>query len=127
MFDLGKKITVITGAGSGIGKAIAELFAAQNATVFLIDLNAGALEAITQQITESGGVAYAVPCNVADQNEVVGAFQNIIRQHQRIDILVNSAGIAHIGKLETTSINDFDRIFNVNVKGVNCYSYILFS
>src|SRR5687768_7597324 len=118
MFDLGKKITVITGAGSGIGKAIAELFAAQKATVFMLDLNTTALEETKNAIVDQGGDAYAVKCNVADQQEVINVFQDIIKQRGRLDILVNSAGIAHIGKLETTSVNDFDRIFNVNVKGV---------
>ncbi len=118
MFDLTKKITVITGAGSGIGKAIAELFATQGAFVFLIDLNEQALAETIDAITEKGGVATAVKCNVADQAEVHSAFQGIIAKHQRIDILVNSAGIAHIGKLETTEEKDFDRIFSVNVKGV---------
>jgi NAD(P)-dependent dehydrogenase (short-subunit alcohol dehydrogenase family) len=118
MFDLGKKITVITGAGSGIGKAIAELFAAQRATVYLLDLNAGAAEATTKQIVSHGGEAYAMPCNVADQQAVLGVFGDIIQKQNRLDILVNSAGIAHIGKLDTTTGNDFDRIFEVNVKGV---------
>lgn len=118
MFDLRKKITVITGAGSGIGKAIAELFSSQGASVYLIDLNTQALDETSQLIASRGGVATAVKCNVADQAEVESTFQQIIGQHQRLDILVNSAGIAHIGKLETTAEMDFERIFNVNVKGV---------
>ncbi|MEX2235482.1 MAG: SDR family oxidoreductase [Cyclobacteriaceae bacterium] len=118
MFDLGKKITVVTGAGSGIGKAIAELFAARNSTVFLLDLNTAAVEETKNNIVSKGGEAHAISCNVADQQEVTEIFQRIIQQAGRTDILVNSAGIAHIGKLETTSVNDFDRIYNVNVKGV---------
>jgi 2-keto-3-deoxy-L-fuconate dehydrogenase len=118
MFDLGKKITVITGAGSGIGKAIAELFAKQRATVFLLDLNTTGLQETASQIQSSGGNVFEVPCNVADQEEVVRVFQTILQQSGRIDILVNSAGIAHIGKLETTSVSDFEKIFDVNVKGV---------
>ena len=118
MFDLEKKVTVITGAGSGIGKAIAELFAAQRATVFLLDLNADTLEETTKQIASRGGKAFSIRCNVADQQEVAKVFQDIIQQENQLDILVNSAGIAHIGKLETTSVSDFERIFNVNVKGV---------
>jgi 2-keto-3-deoxy-L-fuconate dehydrogenase len=118
MFDLGKKITVITGAGSGIGKAIAELFATQNANVVLLDLNQDAAEETRKHIVSSGGSATAFRCNVSDQQEITATFQQIIAQHQRIDILVNSAGISHIGKLETTAEKDFERIFNVNVKGV---------
>lgn len=118
MFDLQEKITVITGAGSGIGKAIAELFAAQKATVYLLDLNAEAVEATRKEIVSRGGEAYAVSCNVADQEEITGVFGGIVQKWNRVDILVNSAGIAHIGKLDTTTVNDFDRIFQVNVKGV---------
>jgi NAD(P)-dependent dehydrogenase (short-subunit alcohol dehydrogenase family) len=118
MFDLGKKITVITGAGSGIGKAIAELFAEKNATVFLIDLNEQNLEETRNSIQAKGGRVMALRCNVADQAEVSRAFDSIIAQEKRIDILVNSAGVSHIGRLDTTSEKDFDRIFNVNVKGV---------
>jgi NAD(P)-dependent dehydrogenase (short-subunit alcohol dehydrogenase family) len=118
MFDLGKKITVITGAGSGIGKAIAELFAERKARVFLLDLNADALQETTRTITSKGGEGTGLKCNVADQKEVTAIFQQIIQQTGRIDILVNSAGIAHIGRLDSTAEADFDRIFNVNVKGV---------
>lgn len=118
MFDLGKKITVITGAGSGIGKAIAERFAERKAKVFLLDLNAEALEETTRKIAAAGGDASALRCNVADQQEVTSVFQEIIQQAGRVDILVNSAGIAHIGRLDTTTEADFERIFNVNVKGV---------
>lgn len=118
MFDLGGKITVITGAGSGIGKAIAERFAAQKARVYLLDLNEQALVATTQGILTHGGDARAIACNVADQAGLLSTFNEIIASEKRIDILVNSAGIAHIGKLDTTSEKDFDRILNVNVKGV---------
>src|SRR5688500_9551459 len=118
MFTLEKKITVITGAGSGIGKAIAELFATRNAKVFLLDLNEQALEETRQHIIANNGRATDIRCNVADQGEVTKIFNDIIVAENRIDILVNSAGIAHIGKLDTTVEKDFDRIFNVNVKGV---------
>lgn len=118
MFDLGKKISVITGAGSGIGKAIAEMFASQGANVFLIDLNEQALAETRNSIQTNGGRAKMQACNVANQQEVTKVLEQIIAQEERLDILVNSAGIAHIGRLETTTEKDFDRIFNVNVKGV---------
>lgn len=118
MFSLEKKITVITGAGSGIGKAIAELFATRKAKVFLLDLNDQALEETRKNILSNGGQATAIRCNVADQQEVSRVFAGIVAEENRIDILVNSAGVAHIGRLDTTSEKDFDRIFHVNVKGV---------
>jgi Dehydrogenases with different specificities (related to short-chain alcohol dehydrogenases) len=118
MFDLEKKIAVITGAGSGIGKATAELFASRNAKVFLLDLNEQALNEVRQAVTSNGGEAYPILCNVVDQAEVLRTFKEIVQQASRIDILVNCAGIAHIGKLESTPEKDFDRIYHVNVKGV---------
>src|SRR5688572_20458520 len=113
MFDLGKKITVITGAGSGIGKAIAELFATRNATVYLVDLNDKGLEETKHNIESAGGRAIALRCNVASQDEVVSTFRQILNAESRVDILVNSAGVSHIGKLDTTNEKDFDRIFSV--------------
>lgn len=118
MFELGGKTTVITGAGSGIGKAIAERFATRGAKLYLLDLNEQALETTTANILARGGQARALRCNVADQAGVVRTFEEIINTEKRLDILVNSAGIAHIGKLDTTAEKDFDRILSVNVKGV---------
>ncbi|HET9488107.1 MAG TPA: SDR family NAD(P)-dependent oxidoreductase, partial [Chryseosolibacter sp.] len=70
MFDLGKKIAVITGAGSGIGKAIADVFAQQRAMVYLLDLNKETLEESKNQIVSKGGKAVALACDVSDQVEV---------------------------------------------------------
>lgn len=118
MFDLHRKIAAITGGGSGIGKAIAELFAAQGAEVFILELNATSGEETVKNIVSRGGKAKAFPCNVSDQVQVNDVFSRLIKESGRIDILVNCAGISHIGRLENTTEEDFDRLFNVNVKGV---------
>lgn len=118
MFELENKTTIITGAASGIGKAISELFAVHKATVFLIDLNAEALEEAKKNISSRGGNAVSMRCDVTDQEEVTNVFRQIVQRTGRIDILVNSAGIAHIGKLDTTAESDFEKVFRVNVKGV---------
>jgi NAD(P)-dependent dehydrogenase (short-subunit alcohol dehydrogenase family) len=118
MFSLQNKTAVITGAGSGIGRAVAELFAQQGATVFIIELNAAAADAAIAQIQEKGGKAFAMPCNVTDQAQVKEVIGKIAAQAGRIDILVNSAGISHIGRLDNTTEADFDKVFQVNVKGV---------
>jgi 2-keto-3-deoxy-L-fuconate dehydrogenase len=110
MFRLDNKIAVVTGGGSGIGKGVAKLLAAQGATVHIAD------------ITTDAADAYAHACDVSDQQQVNEMFNTI----GKIDILVNSAGIAHIGSAETTSEQDFVRIFNVNIKGVyNCLHAVL--
>jgi len=100
VFSLKDKIVVITGAGSGIGQAIAKVFVEQGAIVNVLDLN-----------VEPGKNSYKV--NVSVQSDVDKAIEAI----GKIDILVNSAGVAHIGNLENTSEADIDRIYNVNVKG----------
>lgn len=118
MFDLNNKVAVITGGGSGIGRAIAELFAHQGARVFILELNKASADEAIRKITASGGKATAVDVDVSDQQQVKNVIADIAKQTTRIDILVNSAGISHIGKLETTSEEDFEKIFRVNVKGV---------
>jgi NAD(P)-dependent dehydrogenase (short-subunit alcohol dehydrogenase family) len=108
---------VITGAGSGIGKAVALLFAQQGATVHVFDVNETSAGTAVQEIEAAGGKAFAHVNDVTKQQDVVHAFGSI----GQLDILVNSAGISHIGKAETTSEADFDKLYQVNVKGVyNC-------
>ena len=117
MFSLKNKTAVITGGGSGIGKAIALLFAKQGAVVHLIELNMNAADEVVNEIKSAGGIAFTHACDVTDQQAIVGTFQSI----GKLNILVNNAGIAHVGNVEKTSTEDFDRIYNVNVKGVyNC-------
>ena len=117
MFSLKNKHAVITGGGSGIGRAVCLLFAKQGAIVHVIDISKEAANQTTVQIAEEGGEAFAHACDVSNQQEVQQVFNAI----GTINILVNSAGVSHIGKADNTSEADFDRIFNVNVKGVyNC-------
>lgn len=117
MFQLNNKTALITGGGSGIGKAVALTFARQGATVHVLDVNQDNAAQTVAEITDAGGEAFSHTCDVTNQQEVVEKFRSI----GKLDILVNSAGVSHIGKVETTSEQDFDRVFQVNVKGVyNC-------
>ena len=117
MFSLKNKKAVITGAGSGIGKAIAVLFAKQGAEVHIIELSAESAKSSVDEIKANGDKVFSHACNVANQKEVIKTFSEI----GALDILINNAGIAHIGKADATSEEDFDRIVSVNVKGVyNC-------
>lgn len=117
MFELNDKKAVITGAGSGIGRSIAKLFAARGAAVHLLDVGEDAGREVAHEIRRDGGTATAHACNVADQAAVLATFAAI----GPVGILVNNAGIAHIGRADTTTEGDFDRVMAVNVKGVyNC-------
>ena len=117
MFRLDNKIAVITGGGSGIGKAIAKLFARQGAVVHILEWNTDTANETAEEIKKDNGKAFVHKCNVANQQEVLAIFENI----GAINILVNNAGIAHIGKADNTKEEDFDRVIAVNVKGVyNC-------
>ena len=117
MFSLKGKSAVVTGGGSGIGKAISVLFAKQGAAVHIVELNAEAALQAVNEIKAAGGQAFAHGCDVSRQPDVVEVF----RQIGKIDILVNNAGIAHIGRADTTTETEFAKVFDVNVKGAyNC-------
>lgn len=121
MFQLTDKIAVITGAGSGIGKAMALLFAQQGAHVMVLDMNEKGGQDTVEEIKAKGHHAFFYLCNVTEQASVKSIVEAIVAEKGRIDILINNAGIAHVGTVETTSEDDFDRLMLVNVKGLyNC-------
>ena len=110
-------MAIVTGGGSGIGQAISLRFAANGAAVRIADINPPQAEATAKQIDEAGGKATVHTCDVTDQRQVRETFQQIFAT-ERVHILVNNAGISHIGTVETTSEDDFDHLFRVNVKGM---------
>ena len=113
MFKLTGKIAVITGGGSGIGKAISLLFAQSGAEVHILELNQEAASAVVDEINVTNGKAYAHGVDVSKQEEML----NVIHAIGKVDILVNNAGIAHVGNLENCKTEDFERVYSVNVKG----------
>ena len=119
-FRLDGKLAVVTGAGSGIGRAIALRFAGSGACVRLLDLDKKAVDDVAFEISKSGFNAKAYACDVSQQTSVTSVFQKVAEERP-LNILVNNAGISHVGNLQNTSEEDFDRVFSVNVKGIyNC-------
>jgi 2-keto-3-deoxy-L-fuconate dehydrogenase len=121
MGKLYNKLAVVTGGGSGIGRAITEKFAAEGALVALLDFNEEQANDTVDAIKASGGKVQFYKCDVSDSAGIATIFDSIKSEHGLIDILVNNAGIAAVGNLETCTEEELDRIYNVNVKGVfNC-------
>jgi len=113
-----KKNVVITGGGSGIGRAICRQFALAGAHVCILDINEEAGRKVCSEIEEKQGECSFYQCDIANQKQVVEVVKSIITDQSQIDVVVNNAGVAHVGNLENTSEEDFDRIYDVNVKGV---------
>ena len=118
MFRLDDRVAAVTGAGSGIGEAIAVLFGGQGAVVQALDLDQAAAGRTADKIRAAGGRVDARRLDVGDAASVTAVFNAIVADHGKIDVLVNNAGIAHVGTVETTTEADFDRVFRVNVKGI---------
>jgi NAD(P)-dependent dehydrogenase (short-subunit alcohol dehydrogenase family) len=126
MFNLSGKTAIVTGGGSGIGKAIARVFAKQGAEVYILDTDETGAGQTVESILAESGKAYAIRCDVTRQQEVKEIVDSIFAKHKAIHILVNNAGIAHVGNVETTTETDMDRLIAVNIKGVyNCLQAVI--
>lgn len=118
--SLKNKNAVITGGASGIGEAISKRFAEAGAFVHLLDFNNNLGEAVVDRIRNKNGAAQYHYCDVSDQKEAA-KIADEIAANGVIDILINNAGVAHVGNVESTSEEDIDRLYRINVKGVyNC-------
>ncbi len=115
-FRLDGKVAVVTGGGSGIGQAIALKFAAQGAVVRILDVNESAAAETCDRIVAAGGKSSAHACDVTNPASVNASFEELFRQ-ERVHILINNAGISHVGTIESTTADDFDNVLGVNVKG----------
>ena len=125
IFSLKGKTAIITGGASGIGKAIAERFAAQGANVYIMELSKEEGNRIVSEIIKDGGKAQTYECDVSRQEQVRDVVMQI-SEEGTIDILINNAGIAHVGNVENTTEEDLDRIYQVNIKGVyNCIHAVI--
>ena len=114
MFLLHQKTALVTGGGSGIGKEVCIVLAKQGAKVYVVDLSEETAHTTVDIIKKEGGQATALVIDVTNKKALMAAYANIEALH----ILVNCAGISHIGNATNTEEQDFEKIFNVNVKGV---------
>ena len=118
MNKLDDKIAIVTGGGKGIGRAISLRFASEGAKVAIWEKDLDAAEETSKQISESGGMAIPIECEISDKNSVSNALQKTLNELGTPTHLVNNAGIAHVGTATTTTEEDFDRVMNVNTKGL---------
>jgi 2-keto-3-deoxy-L-fuconate dehydrogenase len=112
------RVALVTGAGSGIGEAIAHRFGQSGACVYVTDVDAASGEATAEAIREAGGLAEFQPLDVTDEAACTTVADAVHRAHGRLDVLVNNAGVGHVGTLMQTTGADFDRMYEVNLKGV---------
>jgi NAD(P)-dependent dehydrogenase (short-subunit alcohol dehydrogenase family) len=118
MITLTDKIAIVTGAGSGIGAAIAECFATAGACVYVTDINESAAQRTATGIREKGHQAHSLELDVSDEDSCLGAVRTVEEMYGRIDVLVNNAGIGHVGNILGTAPSDLDRLWKINVLGV---------
>jgi len=112
------KVVVITGASSGLGQATARLLSAQGATVALGARRLDRLQALAEELTRSGGKALAVTTDVTDCDQVKRLVDTAVQTYGRIDVMINNAGLMPNSPLERLKIDDWNRMIDVNIKGV---------
>lgn len=118
IYDLSGKTALITGAASGIGEAIASLFARQGAFVYVADINVGPGNALVEKLRSEGYQAAFAELDVADAEQTRKVAAQVLAEKGHLDILVNNAGIGFVGTMLETEVEDMDRMYQVNVRGV---------
>jgi len=118
LFDLTGKVAVITGASAGLGADAAQAFAEVGANVALLARRVEKLEEVKNRIAETGRDVIAVQCDVTNEDSVATAMKEVLDHFGTIDILLNNAGVAVQGGVDTLSVEDWDKSFNANCKGI---------
>jgi 3-oxoacyl-[acyl-carrier protein] reductase len=118
MTRLNGKISLITGAAQGIGLATAKKFAQEGATVVICDVKAEAVDAAVAECHALGAQAEGHTMDVTQRDQVDAVIATVIAKHGRIDVLVNNAGITQDARLQNMSLEQFDRVIDVNLRGV---------
>jgi 2-keto-3-deoxy-L-fuconate dehydrogenase len=119
MFSLQNKVAIVTGAASGIGAAIAESFARAGALVYVADCNEAGGAAVVRQIEQQGGQVKLAVADIAKEADCQGLAQRVLIENgNRCDVLVNNAGVGHVGSILTTEPAELERLWQINVKGM---------
>lgn len=118
LFDLTGKVAVVTGASAGLGKDAALAYAQAGADVALLARRVEKLESVKEEIEKTGRRVLAVPCDVTDESSVKAAIDTVMAAFGRVDILLNNAGVAVRGGVDTLSVEDWEKSFDTNVKGI---------
>lgn len=118
MFELQNQTALVTGAGTGIGAAIARVFAQAKAHVVVSDIDLKSAQAVADSIVADGGQAEAVELDVAQRSSCEKAVADLTRRHGAIDVLVNNAGVGAVGTILDAEEEELDRLWSVNVKGM---------
>ncbi|GMA61242.1 glucose 1-dehydrogenase [Alicyclobacillus fastidiosus] len=125
MRRLDQRVAVVTGSGSGIGRAAAIMFAKEGAKVVVVDLDLPAAQETVRRIADEGGQAIAIRCDVSDAQDVKTSVERVVEHYGRLDILFNNAGIVLPKYIEEVEEAEWDHLFDINVKG--CFLFIKYS
>ena len=124
--NLVNKVAIVTGAGRGIGKAIAIALAREGANIIAIDVDIQTAEEVAREIKSLDRQALAIQVDVSDSKEVNRMVQSVLKKFKRVDILVNNAAIIKRGSIEDLTEEDWDRVMDVNLKGAfNCVKAVV--
>ena len=117
MFKLGNKVSIVTGASKGIGKAIAKIFAQAGTHVVCVSRTKDDINILNKEILNDGGSVSIYSCDVSNFDEVEGLIRNTVEEFSKIDIIVNNAGITRDGLIMRMSDEDWNTVIDINLKG----------